>query len=115
MWLGNLVRRIPKKTLVNGLLYAGAFALLAGLYKGRQASNAQAAFAPYPPHHSLCTYNFASQNPVTTSQTFTATVKMYNNGTSTYDPAYGVFLSEYNGGNTTNVWNARGNLLAGPV
>ena len=92
-----------------------AFAIIAGAFQYFRTTQAAAPFMAYPPHHSTCTLNVASKNPVLTGETFTATVSMYNDGLSTYDPGYAVYLSEYNGGEQTNIWNVRGNSLAGRV
>jgi len=95
--------------------FMAAFAVIAGVFQYYHSTHAAAVFLPYPPHHSTCTLNIASKNPVLTGETFTATVSMRNDGTSTYDPAYGTYLSEYNGGNQTNTWNVKGNTLSGKV
>ncbi len=66
-------------------------------------------------HHARCDQNQAYINgqpvsSVQTGQTFQATVKFYNDGTTSYTKAYAWYMAEYNG---SNYWNASGRDVNG--
>ncbi|HSX46476.1 MAG TPA: hypothetical protein VLF87_00585, partial [Patescibacteria group bacterium] len=68
----------------------------------------------YEGHHSKCISNQAFQNgtsisSVQTGQTFQATVKMYNDGTSIWSPNFGMYFGPYNNNGTAYTdWHVTG-------
>lgn len=70
-------------------------------------------YVPYPPDRSICVENTPSKTAVKPGENFSAVVKLKNDGTSTWSPTYGYFLSEFRDG--TTIWSPSGNTFTGTV
>jgi|GEM_PF-1693073 len=97
--------RLARKLSISHLVVF--IALFAGIAISRQLfSSAQSGVVPKS-DSARCDQITPSKTTVSTGETFSATVKMYNNGLSTWSSAFGVFLHE-----PSNRWNFEGYNLS---
>lgn len=93
-------------------IFAIVFAVSGGLFLLFRAE-AAITYLPTSNHKSTCVLNSPSKTVVRPGETFTAVVKMRNNGPSTWNSSYGVFLGELRDG--AAIWSASGNTTNGSV
>ena len=99
---GNIVGktlRLARKLSISHLIVF--VALFAGIAVARQLFTS--ALTIVSGHHARCDQIAPSKTTVTTGETFSATVKMYNYGSTTWSSAFGVFLND-----PYNKWNFGG-------
>lgn len=102
----NIIRkssRLARKLSISHLIVF--ISLFAGIAITRQLFTS--ALTVVSGNHARCDQIAPSKTTVSTGETFSATVKMYNYGSSTWSPAYGVFLND-----PYNRWNFGGNNLS---
>lgn len=104
--------KLPHTPALRLVLFVLVFGAVGGAFLLLR-TEAAVPYAPNPPHAARCVENSPSKTVVRPGEAFTARVRIFNSGTSTYTGSVGMALHEFpNGG---NVWNAGGKNLSGNV